>query len=49
MHEPDSVMIPMSMLQWLEMDARVLTMIGSFIDCSGYLANSLLDEASQGF
>ena len=31
--EPDSVTIPTSMLQRLEQDARVLTMIGSFLDC----------------
>ena len=45
--EPDSVTIMTSMLQRLEQDARVLTMIGSFLDCSGFSANSLLDEASR--
>ena len=44
--EPESVTIPTSMLQRLEQGARVLTMIGSFLDCSGFSANSLLDEAS---
>ena len=44
-HEPESVTIPSSILQRLEQDAGVLTMIGSFLDCSGYLVNSLLDEA----
>ena len=44
-HEPESVYntIPSSMLQ---QDVRVLTMIGSFLDCSGFSAKSLLDEAS---
>ena len=31
--EPDSVTIPTSMLRRLEQDARVLTMIGSFLNC----------------
>ena len=45
--EPDSVTIPTSMLQYLEEDARVLTMIGSFLDCLGFSANSLLYEVGQ--
>ena len=36
----------MFLLQWLEQDPQVLTLICSFLDCSGYSANSLLDEAS---
>ena len=44
--KPESVTIPSSMLQRLEQDARVLTLIGSFLDCSGFSTNSLLDEAS---
>ena len=43
--EPDMVSIPRSLLHRLEMDVRVLTLVSSFLDCSGYSANSLLDEA----
>ena len=35
------------MLQRLEQDARVLTVIGSFLACSGFSANRLLDEVSK--
>ena len=45
--EPESVTIPTSIGQCLEQDAQVLTLIGSFLDCSGFSANSLLDEASK--
>ena len=45
--EPETVTIPTSLLQRLEQDARILTMIGSFLECSGFSANSLLDEVSQ--
>ena len=45
--EPETVTIPTSLLQHLEQDAWVLTLIGSFLDYSGFSANSLLDEASK--
>ena len=38
--KPDLVTIPMSLLQVLEQDVWVLTLIGSFLDC-------LLDEVSK--
>ena len=47
MRERESVTIPTSMLQRLEHDALVLSMIRSFLDCSGFSANGLLDEASR--
>ena len=45
--EPESVTVSTSILQCLEQDVRVLTLIGSFLDCSGFSANSLLDEATK--
>ena len=40
---------PNIMLQRLEQHTWLLTMIGSFLDCSGFSANSLLDDASKDF
>ena len=45
--KPEMVSIPRSFLQHLEQDARVLTLISSFLDCSGFSANSFMEEASK--
>ena len=45
--ELESVTIPTYMLQHLEQDAQMLTMISSFLDCSGFSVNYLFDEASK--
>ena len=47
--ELEMVSILTSFCQRLEEDARVLTLISSFLDCTGFSANSLLDEACKGF
>ena len=45
--EPASVPLASSTLLRLEHDARVLTLVGSFLDCSGCTATDLLEEASR--
>ena len=42
--EQDSLSLPLSMVQRLEQDSRVLTMMGSFLDCLGAMSTCLLEE-----
>ena len=45
--EPASISVASSTLHRLEQDARILTLVGSFLDCSGRTATDLLEEASR--
>ena len=41
----DSLSVSLAIIQRLEQDAWVMTMIGSFLDCSGVTSTHLLEEA----
>ena len=43
--EQDSLNVPLATIQRLEQDSRVMTIIGSFLDCSGATCTRLLKEA----
>ena len=43
--EQDLISISLANIQRIEQDARVMTMIGSFLDCSGATSTLLLEEA----
>ena len=43
--EQDSFSVSLATIQRLEQDARMMTMIGSFLDCSGATSMGLLEEA----
>ena len=46
--EPDTVIISRTLLYRLEIDVRVLTLISSFLDCSGFLEEAgRVPEASE--
>ena len=43
--EQDSLTISLATIQRLEQDSHVMTMIGSFLDCSGATSTRFLEEA----
>ena len=44
--EAKFVSVPLNTVQWFEKDARVVTMVGSFLDCSDATSTRLLKEVS---
>ena len=46
MREVEFVSVPLNTVQQFEQDSQVLTMVGSFLDCSGVTLTRLLQEAS---
>ena len=44
--EPELVSAPLATVQRFEQDARILTMIGSFLECCGATSTRLLEEVS---
>ena len=45
--EVEFVSVPLSMLQHFEQDSHVLTIVGSFLDCSGATSAHLLEEGTS--
>ena len=44
--ELKSVLVPLATVQRFKQDTRILTMVGSFLDCSGVTSPCLLEETS---